>query len=287
MTLLNFKPALLIALLSLFVMSVFAQTTMMSSNPLKKNEVVLWNNYQYFQNTEKYDWNSEQWKSIDDSQVQTFHKVLPMIGYGITNKLSAYIQMPFSYFDLPNGNEFYFDDIVLMSRYVLTPSSGTKSGITAIGAVRLPTGKTGETNYSDGSFDLIIGEIFSTKWYNNWRTHVKSDFTITGKNINDENPGNEFNLFLKQDYKVENLTLILNNQFNHQFDKKDSDNTTVENTSKTRIIHKFIVDYKLKNGLQIRPGIDVISYAVGGSKYNAKLFFELIYKFPWGTGKEK
>jgi hypothetical protein len=135
------KIFLVVFFANVFVFKVHGQTTMMSANPLKKKEVLLYNTYQFFENSSKYDWNSKQWNNLADSLEQIFHKTLPMLGYGITDRLSVYVQFPVNYFEQTRGYKFYFNDILLMSRYAIIPSSGSKTGLTLIGASRLPTRK--------------------------------------------------------------------------------------------------------------------------------------------------
>lgn len=252
---------------------------MMSSNPLKKKEVLFWGTYQFYTNSEKYDWTSGEWEDIDNSLQHSYHKALPMVGYGLTEKLAMYAQFPMSYFIQPEENTFYFDDIVLMSRYAIIPSSGTKSGLTLLGAVRLPTGKTGDNkNFSDGSIDFAIGEIYSTKWYSNWRTHIKSNYIFNTKNATDERMGNEVAIFLKQDYKLGDVKICLVNQYSHQFNKRNAEGEMVENSYKTRISHTFLVEYKLKNGLTLKPKFQIPGYAKGGSNSDFKFIFEVYYR---------
>jgi hypothetical protein len=262
-----------------FSVQSFGQTTMMSSNPLKKNEVLLYNTYQFYENTSKYNWNIEQWDDLNDSLGQSFHKDLPMVGYGITNKLAFYAQFPMQYFEQDQEYQLYFNDILLMSRYAIIPSSGSKSGLTLIGALRLPTAKTGEKNYSDGSWDFIVGEIYSTKWYNNWRTHIKSDFTFNTKNIDDAKSGNDLNIFLKQDYKLGKIKFALVNQYYHHFKNENNKGEIVDNTQKNRLTHLMLVKYRMANGLILKPKFQIPSYVIGGSKYDYKFVFEVYYRF--------
>ncbi len=280
------KTLYLAFIINIIFLKSFGQTTMMSSNPLKKNEVLLFNTYQFYENSSKYNWNTEQWEHLNDSLHQSFHKDLPMVGYGISDRLSLYAQFPVNYFEQDQQYQWYFDDIVLMSRYAIIPSSGSKSGLTLIGALRLSTGKTGEKNYSDGSWDIIVGEIFSTKWYNNWRTHIKSDFTINTKSVEETKSGNDLNIFLKQDYWIGNIKFALVNQYNHHFKNLDVDGNFVENTQKSRLTHLLLVEYKLTNGLTLKPKFQVPGYAVGGSKYDYKFVFEIYYRFLCKSGKD-
>ncbi len=275
-------------ILTELIFNVNAQTTMLSSNPLKKHEVLLFNMYQFYETTTKYNWKTEQWDKLNDTLQQSFHKTLPMVGYGITDKLSMFVQFPMSNFIQNEGNTFYFDDILLMTRYAVIPSSSSKTGLTLIGAVRLPTGKTGTNkNFSDGSTDIIIGEIFSTKWYGNWRTHIKSDFTLNTKNVNDETLGNEMNLIWKQDYKWKNLKFSLTNQYYYQAKKLDKNDVRVDQTQKERLTHLIQAEYQCSNGFIIKPKFQIPSYSVGGSNYSYKLILELVYKFSCASKKEQ
>ncbi len=258
----------------------FGQVIMMSSNPLNKEEVLLYNSYQYYTNSVEYDWKTEEWNDIEKNLQQPYHKTLPMIGYGVTDQLAMYAQFPVSYFIHPEENSFYIDDILLMSRYAIIPSSGAKSGLSLVGAVRFPTAKTGDNkNFSDGSLDFFIGEIYSTKWYSNWRTHIKSNYIINTKNEKEEKKGDEINFCIKQDYRWNKFKIAFINQYYLQFNKLDRDKNKVDDSQKTRITHQILIEYKLNNGLIIKPKFQMPSYAVGGNLYKHKIILELIYRF--------
>lgn len=279
---------LLIILLVLvnFGSTIIAQTFMLSSNPLKKSEMQLYDASQYYEITKQYDWKTEEWKSLAEDKRQSFIKTLPMVGFGVTDKLALYAQMPASYYTENGENYLYFEDMLLMTRYAIIPSSKSKSGITLIGAVRLPTGKTGSNKqYSDGSYDYILGGIYSSKFYGKWRTHFKTDYTFNTEGTNLEKAGNEFNLLWKQDYSLGFGKIAIINQYYNQAKKQDKDEVIVNNTQKSRITHTLEFEYKFKNGLFARPKILIPSYSEGGQNFTYKFILELNYSIQFGQKK--
>lgn len=201
-----------------------------------------------------------------------------MVGYGFNNKLSAYIQYPL-YFDVQNGQtKFFQGDMVLMTRYALLPANANKTGLTLIGALRLPTADYINNPYADGSVDIILGEIFSTKWSGNFKTHLKSEYYINTKNRLNVNPGDEFRFFYKQDYRInKNLKFYVNNIYTYQGKNQDSSGKLVDKTQTHRVLHIFGSEYSFNNAFVIKPKIQIPSYGVGGSLFNTKLILDLVY----------
>jgi len=256
-----------------------AQVTMLSSNPLKKGQVMAFTSFQFFEGHNKYDWNSRSWNVIPKADRTSTASLLTMVGYGVTSKLSMYLQYPV--YEQIKNNNFTFNqgEITVMARYAIIPSSAQKSGLTLIGAVRLPTAPTADNPFADGGVDFIVGEIFSTKWYGNWRTHIKSAYYMNTKNTTDENPGDELQVFLKQDYKLGRVKLYLNNIFNYQSKKRSAANEIVDNTQTYRIFHLLGAEFNVKNKFFIKPKIQIPSYAQGGTKFQEKFILDLIYYF--------
>jgi hypothetical protein len=254
-----------------------SQVTMLSSNPIKKSQIMAFTSFQFFEGYDKYDWNSNSWIVIPEADRTSTASLLTMVGYGVTSKLSIYLQYPV-YEQIKNNNcTFNQGEITVMSRYAIIPSSAQKSGLTLIGAVRLPSAPTTNNPFADGSVDFTVGEIFSTKWYGNWRTHIKSAFYMNTKNEIEENPGDELQIFLKQDYKLGRVKLYLNNIFNYQSKKRNRANEIVENTQTHRIFHLLGAEFSVQNKFLIKPKIQIPSYAKGGSKFKEKFILDLIY----------
>jgi len=234
---------------------------------------------QFFEGHDKYDWNNNSWNVIPEADRTSTASLLTMIGYGVTNKLSMYLQYPI-YDQIKNNNyTFYQGEITVMSRYAIIPSSAQKSGLTLIGAVRLPTAPTKNNSFADGSVDFIVGQIFSTKWYGNWRTHLKSSYFMNTKNTVDENPGDELQVFLKQDYKWGRVKLYLNNILNYQSKKRNAASEIAPNTQNYRVFHLLGAEYIVKNKFFIKPKIQLPSFAQGGTKFREKFILDLIYYF--------
>lgn len=254
-----------------------SQVTMLSSNPLKENQVMAFTSFQFFEEHDKYDWNSTSWNMIPEADRTSTTSLLTMVGYGVTSKLSMYLQYPV--YEQIKNNNFTFNqgEITVMSRYAIIPSSAQKTGMTLIGAIRLPTAPTTNNPFADGSVDFFVGEIFSTKWYSNWRTHIKSAYYINKKNAIDENPGNELQIFIKQDYKLGKVKLYLNNILNYQSKKRNAVDKIVENTQTYRIFHLLGAEFNIKNKFYIKPKIQIPSYAQGGTKFQKKFIIDLIY----------
>jgi hypothetical protein len=263
----------------LFRIELRAQVTMLSSNPLKKKQVMAFTSFQFFEGHDKYDWNSHSWNVIPETDRTSTASLLTMVGYGVTSKLSMYLQYPV--YEQIKNNNFTFNqgEITLMSRYAIIPSSAQTSGLTLIGAVRLPTAPTTNNPYADGSVDFVVGEILSTKWFGNWRTHIKSAWYLNTKNAIGENPGDELQVFLKQDYKLGRVKLYLNNIVNYQSKKRNALSETVPNTQNYRVFHLLGAEYIVKNKFFIKPKIQIPSYAKGGTKFQEKFILDLIYYF--------
>jgi len=274
------KKILLLVLFITIQFRAFTQVTMFSSNPLKKNQFVFFNQTQYLEKNSKYDWNSNKYYMLSDAQKVKSTSLLPMIGYGINNRLSAFVQLPL-YWDTQNrSTNFYQGDMVFMSRYAIIPSSSSKTGLTLIGALRIPTANYQNNPYSDGGLDFIVGEIFSTKWMGNFRTHLKSEFYINTPNKLNENQGEELRVFLKQDYRLnKNLKFYINNIYTYQSKKLDSQNILVENSQTHRILHIFGAEYSFNNTFVLKPKIQIPSYGVGGSLFDYKLILDLVYYY--------
>jgi hypothetical protein len=275
MKLIKILPFVTFALLPF---STFAQVSMFSSNPLKKKQFVFFNQTQYFEKTSKYDWSAKDFNKLSDALKVNSTSLLPMIGYGINDKLSAFMQYPL-YWDTQNGStNFYQGDMVLMSRYAIIPSSSSKTGLTLIGALRIPTADYQNNPYADGSLDFIVGEIFSTKWIGNFRTHLKSEFYINTKNKLGENPGEELRVFLKQDYRInKELKFYINNIYTYQAKKKNEYDILVDNSQTHRILHIFGAEYSINNTFVIKPKVQIPSYGMGGSLFNSKLILDFVY----------
>lgn len=256
-----------------------SQVTMLSSNPLKKNQVIAFTSFQFFEGHDKYDWNSHSWNVIAETDRTSTASLLTMVGYGVTSKLSMYLQYPI-YEQIKNNNfTFNHGEITAMTRYAIISSSGKKSGLTLIGAVRLPTAPTKNNSFADGSVDFIVGEIFSTKWYGNWRTHIKSAYYINTKNVIDENPGDEFQFYWKLDYKWGKVKFYTNNSIAYLTKKTNSTNEKVDNSQSFRLLHQLGMEYVVKNSFYIKPKIQMPSYAKGGTRFQEKFILDLIYYF--------
>ena len=256
-----------------------AQVTMLSSNPLKKNQIMAFTSFQFLEGHDKYDWNSNSWNVIPEADRTLTASLLTMVGYGVTRKLSMYLQYPV--YEQIKNNNFTFNqgEITVMSRYAIIPSSAQKSGLTLIGAVRLPTAPTANNPFTDGSVDFIVGEIFSTKWNGNWRTHIKSAYYINTKDAIDENPGDEFQFYWKLDYKWGKVKFYTNNSFAYLTKKTNAASEKVDNSQVLRVLHQLGMEYVVKNSFYIKPKIQIPSYAQGGTKFQEKFILDLIYYF--------
>lgn len=256
-----------------------AQVTMLSSNPLKKSQVIAFTSFQFFEGHDKYDWNSNSWNVIPEADRTSTASLLTMVGYGVTSKFAMYLQYPV-YDQIKNNNStFYQGEITAMSRYAIIPSSAQKSGLTLIGAVRFPTAPTKNNSFADGSVDFIVGEIFSTKWYGDWRTHIKSAYYINTKNSIDENPGDEFQIYWKQDFKWRKFKFYTNNSLAYLTKKANAAKEKVDRSQSLRFLHQLGMECVVKNSFYIKPKIQIPSYAQGGTKFQEKFILDLIYYF--------
>ena len=269
---------------SVFILITFgskmhSQVTMLSSNPMKKKQFIAYTSFKYYKTQNKYNWTDNKYYQIPDVDKVGNASMLAMMGYGVTNKLAMYIQYPI--FGQLNNNEhsFYDGEILLMSRYAIIPSSSEKTGLTLIGALRFPTTTDDNHPFADNTVDFIFGEIFSTAWYHNWRTHIKSEFYINTKNSKNENPGEEFRVCLKQDLKLGKIKFYLANMYSYKFNNRNEKNEIIVNTQKQRLLHLLGAEYVIKNSFRIKPKFQIFSIGKGGTIFRKKLILELFYYF--------
>jgi len=252
---------------------------MLSSNPMIKNQFIVYTSIQYYKIHDKYNWNDHKYYPIPDAERVGNTSAIAMMGYGLTNKLAMYIQYPIYNQVKNNEHTFYDGEAVLMSRYAIIPSSPEKTGLTLIGALKFPTAFVDNNPFADNTVDLIFGEIFSTAWYKNWRTHIKSEFYINTKKSNNYNPGEEFRIILKQEYKLGKFKFYLTNRYSYQFNSRDKENVIVENTQKQKLLHLLGVKYSIKKRFHIKPKVQVFSIGKGGTIFRDKFILELFYYF--------
>ncbi len=257
---------------------VVSQVTVLSSNPMKKNQVLTYAAFQYFKTHDKYDWTDNKFHPIPDANRVGNLSLLAMVGYGLTNNFALYLQYPV-YDQVKNSeHNFYDGEAVLMGRYAIIPSSSDKTGLTLIGAVEFPTTFVEDNPYASSSVDFIFGEIMSTAWYHNCRTHVKSEYSVNRKGSGDENPGDEFRIIIKQDFKLWKIKIFLINQYQYQFVDRNEENQVIENTQKQRLLHLLGAEYVLKD-IHLRPKFQMFSVGQGGSVFRGKFIFDLYYYF--------
>ena len=113
----------------------------------------------------------------------------------------------------------------------------------------------------------------------NWRTHIKSEFFINNKNAENENPGESIKVVLKQDYKWNKFKFYIANKFTYTSEKKDSDNSIINNSYKYSLLHLFGVNYSITKQFKIQSKYQFPSMVKGGSKYNQKLLLSFVYYF--------
>lgn len=254
-----------------------AQTTMFSANPLKKNQWCTFARFYHLETKEKYNWETEKWEDLNPEQQSTKMLYMSMVGYGFTDKFSLFAQFPM-YRQVKNDiGDSYFNDILLMSRYALVPASGKKTGVSLIGAVRFPTKSSANNPFSDGSIDIVLGEIFSTKWYGKWRTHIKSEYYITTKNDNNINPGDEFKILLKQNYKLWHIQFYGISKYIHKFKKRDVNDHLVNHSQAYKWVHLVGADWKVAKNFIFKSRIEIPTIAKGGSIYSQKFSCDLVY----------
>jgi hypothetical protein len=255
----------------------FAQTTMFSANPLRKKQVCTFVRYQHFEIKEKYDWSMNDWKDLTSDKEKVRNMYLPMLGYGINDKLSVFAQFPI-YSQVQNHiSNTYFNEILLMTRYALFPASGKKTGINLVGAFRFPTKSTINNPFADGSIDVLLGEIFSTKWYGKWRTHIKSEYAITTKNDANFNPGDEFKILLKQNYQLWHIQLYGITKYMHKFKSHDLNDHKVNKSQSYKLVSSLGVDWKILKNFIFKSRIEIPIIAKGGSLYHQKFSCDLVY----------
>ena len=226
------RDVLLVCILIMLGNKTHSQVTMLSSNPMQKNQFIAYISCQYCKTHDTYNWTYNTYEQIPiDDRVGIF-SMLTMMGYGVTDKLSMYVQYPIYDQGINSEHSFYGGEFVLMSRYAIIPSSSEKTGLTLIGALRFPTTAADYHPFADNTIDLIFGEIFSTAWYGNWRTHIKSELYINTRSSLNENPGEIFRVLLKQDLKLGKIKFYLNNIYSYKCNNRDENNEIIVNTQK-------------------------------------------------------
>ena len=266
-------------LLGLASSPVHGQTTMFSARPLAKGEACLFTMVNYNKTVKRYDWTSRSWAMLSENEISLNLRVLPMAGYGITGRLSLFIQYPVYDQVRDNIHTVKQGDLLLMSRYALIPASSRNTGLTLIGALNLPTAPAADNPYADGSTGIILGEIFSTRWYGRWRTHIKSEFCFYTRDSGGIYPGREIKLLWKQDLSLGKIKLFTVNQYAARGKRRDENREVMLNTQNYRLLHLIGVDKEIAEGLNLKLKAQVPSKAAGGSMYKQRYILDLAYYF--------
>ena len=198
----------LFAVCALFVIvtgSSHAQVLWRSAKTMKKGSIITMGMMYYMDFSKKYDSVTEEWKDNPNDQSNKGFQL--MFGYGVTDRLETSIHVPITFksINTPTIDETTsgIGDIYLKTRYSILSWAKDKHGLTVVGSLRFATGKDDETvgfcNCGDGTTDVGLGGIFSTKWKHKFRGHVKLNYWLNGKNDADTNIGDEIKLILKLD----------------------------------------------------------------------------------------
>ncbi|GEM_PF-7039425 len=264
---------------SIYCLGSSAQTMMFSANPLKEKQILAFVGSQYYTNDQKYDWTSGDWQSLSGNKEVTNVRIIPMLGYGITSRLALYLQFPSYIQNKDDQSTTYPGDMLSMFRYNILKASSKKTGLTLLGGARFPTAEHIENPFADGNVEVFLGEIFSTKYYGRWRTHIKSTYFISPDNAYHENPGDQLQVVAKQDFKMGSFKLYGSQQFVYVSAREDKNEQMVAHSEKYRLIHLLGLNYFFNKHLWLESKFLFPSWAKGGSLYHEKFIFNLVYKF--------
>jgi len=209
-----------------------------------------------------------------------------MVGYAISDRLEASYHIPIPFKETEAGgitnNSSGLGDIYLKTRYAAIPWKKDQCGLTFTGALRLGTGDyaAATPTLGDGSTDLGLGFIHSTKWMNKLRGHLKANWWINGVTSGGINAGDQLKVIVKGDYKVNKQIMpFLTYVFFNQGKKQTAGGIHVTNSEKVR--HYVVIGgvYKPIKGMFVRPKVSIPIGGKGSKNFDFKPMLDFWYVF--------
>ncbi|TKJ42549.1 hypothetical protein CEE37_02345 [candidate division LCP-89 bacterium B3_LCP] len=286
---------LLMAVLSLYLLpQADAQVLWRGAKTMKKGSFIAMARWYYMDFTKVYDTTNEEWKDNDNDHLKWGFET--MIGYAPMDRWEIMMHIPFRLHSFTTStldeSSSGIGDIFFKTRVAVLPWSKKKHGLTFVGSVRLGTGEYDNPysfcNCGDGSTDFGVAGIFSSKWMNKFRGHLKLNYWVNGegKAVNDVtyNVGNEMKFIGKLDYNFHKKFMgFATYIYYNQAEKEDSQGNAIQNSDKTR--HSFALGgiWKPKKGIFVRPKIVLPIGAENGKNYSFKPVLDFWYVFALGS----
>ncbi len=274
----------LFSLILLVAGSAQSQVLWRSAKTLKKGKLIAKGMAYSMDFSKKYDSAAEEWG--DNSSDQSDKGLQLMFGYGLTDRIETHLHVPVAFKSITtttvDESESSIGDVYLKTRIGITPWSKDKNGFLLTGALRFGTGNDDAAhkfcNTGDGTTDLGIGGIFSTKWFSKFRTHVKLNYWLNGKNEAKTNIGDEIKLILKLDRNLHKKFMPFMTYI--YYDKLDGETEAgVDVAGKSRNYFQVGGVYKPVKGVFVRPKVAFHFGGENGVMFSYKPMFDFWYVF--------
>ena len=261
-----------------------AQVLWRGAKTMKKGSIITMGMMYYMDFTKKYSGDADDWKSNPNDQSDMGLQL--MVGYAVTDRLETMVHIPVAFKSLEtpalDDDTGGIGDIYFKARYAIVPWTKDKHGFTFIGSLRLPTGKDDEAasflNTGDGTVDLGLGGIFTTKWVSGFRGHLKANYWLNGENDDDADIGDELKLIVKLDRNVTPKTMPFVCYIHYeQFDGETDSGKTIDGKSRNYIQTGIV--YKPVSGLFLRPKVAFHFGGENGVMFDYKPMFDIWYIF--------
>ena len=276
---------LILVLFLFIVIPAQSQILWRSAKTMKKGTFIGMTSGFYMGFNRSYNWGNEEWVDYPDGKSYHWFGFSSMIGFAITDRIEAMIHLPLDFKSKEiSGSDISasgFGDIFLKTRVAVLPWAKDKHGLTLTGAARFGTGdEEADIALGDGTTDFALGGIFTTAWMSKFRGHLKANYWLNGKTESEYNVGDELKFVAKMDHNFSpKLMGFLTYIYYSQFEQKDPDGNTIENSNKNR--HYTCIGCLIKptKGVFIRPRVLIPLTAKGGSMFTFKPMLDFWYTF--------
>lgn len=278
---------LLAAMILLVMLSgtAHAQCLWRGAKTMPKGSAIVMAEWYLMNFTKAYDWIGEEYKDFSSGREATTWGFETMFGYAITDRLEAHLHVPivFKSSTTPPAEEVTssgIGDMYFKARYAVMPWSKKKHGLTLTGSLRFATGDDeAPPALGDGTTDFGMGMIFSTRWKNKFRGHLKVNYWLNGENDNNINIGDELKLIVKLDRNLNPKVMPFLTYIYYSQSERENDGVTVDNSQKSRHYVCLGGVWKPKPGLFIRPKVSFPLSGEGGILFDYKPMIDIWYVF--------
>ncbi len=273
-----------IALSLSFSMSANAQILWRSAKTMTKGSFITMSHMYYMDYTKKY--SNDDWG--DNPNDQSNFGFNFMLGYAVTDRWEVMLHAPLAFksFSSSTMDEDCnsFSDIYFKTRFSLVPWTKDKNGFALIGTLRLPTGSDEEANaflnQGDSTTDIALGGIFSSKWINKFRNHIKFNYWLNGETDSNVNVGNELKFILKLDNNLHPKFMpFITYIYYKKFENMDSNDNEIAGSDKSRNYFVFGGVIKPKKGFFVRPRFSFHFGGENGVIFDIKPILDIWYVF--------